>query len=222
MGESVAYLKEAKKYNQGAMAYPIYLGVDMQLIDRVKMNNPVSLNKPKDEIWIAYAGSLGTSYDFDTLLDAVKNINGRCKYKLWFIGDGVRHNEIATVIKEANLNAEITGFLSYDQLLGYLAYCDIAINIFRKGTKVVYSYKFNDYIAMNCFVLNSLEGETSSLVDDYKVGLNFDFSKNQLSIVLTDVIDNWDFFSKWKLNTDKLVSEKLDKVKIYSVVSEIF
>ena len=221
MGESVKYANEAKKYNQKAEVYPIYLGVDMQIINKVKAEKPVILEKPEDEVWIAYAGSLGVSYDFNALLDAVKSIHGRYKYKLWFVGDGVRHNEIETYIKSNGLNAEITGFLSYDQLLGYLSYCDIAINIFRNNTKVVYSYKFNDYVAMNCFVLNSLEGETAQMVDEYRIGRNFNFSDQPLSVVLEDTLKNWERYSKWKNNSKKLVEEKLDKEKIYSVVKEI-
>lgn len=222
MGESVKYANEAKKYNQNAEVYPIYLGVDMQIINKVKAEKPVILEKPEDEVWIAYAGSLGVSYDFDTLLAAVKSIHGRYKYRLWFVGDGVRHNEVETYIKSNGLNAEITGFLPYDQLLGYLSYCDIAINIFRKDTKVVYSYKFNDYVAMDCFVLNSLEGETAQMVDEYRIGRNFNFSDQPLSIVLEDTLKNWDEYRKRNVNCKRLVEDKLDKEEIYSVVKEIF
>ena len=222
MGESVKYANEAKKYNQKADVYPVYLGVDMHIINSVKEEKPVLLAKPEDEVWIAYAGALGVSYDFSTLLEAVKSIHGRYKYKLWFVGDGVRRGEIESLIKQYGLNAEITGFLPYDQLLGYLSYCDIAINIFRKDTKVVYSYKFNDYVAMDCFVLNSLEGETAQMIDDYKIGRNFNFSDNLLSTVLDDTLKNWDTYEKWTHNCQRLIEEKLDKEKIYSVVREIF
>ena len=222
MGESVKYANEAKKYNDKAEVYPIYLGIDLSIVNKVKAERPVSLEKPKDEVWIAYAGSLGQSYDFQALLDAVKGINGQYRYKLWFIGDGVRHNEIASYIETNHLNAEISGFLSYDELLGYLSYCDIAVNIFRANTKVVYSYKFNDYVAMNCFVLNSLEGETAEMVDEYAIGRNFDFSSNPLKEVLRDVLENWNIYDGWRKNCQQLIEEKLDKEKIYQVVKEIF
>lgn len=222
MGESVKYAQEAKKYNPHADVYPVYLGIDMSIMNKVKANNPVSLVKPKDEIWIAYAGSLGESYDFKALLDAVKSIHGKYQYKLWYIGDGVKHDMITDYIKVHGLNAEITGFLSYEQLLGYLNYCDIAVNIFRANTKVVYSYKFNDYVAMNCFVLNSLEGETAEMVDEYKIGRNFNFTDNTLSDVLEDTLKNWNEYEGWKSHHQRLIDEKLDKDKIYPVVKEIF
>ena len=222
MGESLAYANEAKKYNPKAGVYPVYLGVNMNIVNKVKANNPILLEKPKDEVWIAYAGSLGTSYDFETLLEAVKCIHGRYKYKLWFIGDGVRRNDIDKFIKDAGLNAEITGFLTYEQLLGYLSYCDIAVNIFRANTKVVYSYKFNDYVAMDCFVLNSLEGETADMVNEFQIGRNFNFSDHPLSVVLDDTIAHWEEYSSWRGNHQRLIDEKLDKEKIFSVVKDIF
>lgn len=222
MGESKKYVSEAKKYNKKATAYPIYLGVDINYINKIKIEHDVQLLKPNGEIWIGYAGSLGYSYDFKSLLDAVNSIKGGYQYKLWFIGDGGRRDEIEEFIKEHELNAEITGFLPYEKLLGYLSYCDIAVNIFRSNTKVIYSYKFNDYVAMNCFVLNSLEGETSEMIDQYKIGRNFNFSDNPLSNVMSEVLDRWEYYSSWKNNNQRLIREKLDKDKIYSVVKDIF
>ena len=222
MGESVLYANEGKKYNKNARVYPVYLGVDVAFIDKVKENHCVRLVKPKGEIWIAYAGSLGNSYDFKTLLDAIKDIDGRYKYKLWFIGDGVKHEEIYSYVKDNGLNVEITGFLTHAQLLGYLSYCDMAVNIFRDRTKVVYSYKFNDYVAMNCFVLNSLEGETAEMVDKYRIGRNFNLTDRPLSEVLFDTLENWGEYSSWRENAQTLIEEKLDKDKIYSVVCDIF
>ena len=222
MGESVKYANEAKSFNKKAEAYPVYLGVDIQYINKVKKSPGVYLNKSENEIWIAYAGSLGNSYDFQELLNAVKLLHGRYKYKLWFIGDGVLHKEIESYIKKNKLNAEITGFVSYEHLLGYLSYCDIAVNIFKNDTKVVYSYKFNDYVAMNCFVLNSLEGETAQMVNEYRIGKNFNFSNNPLVNVLEDVLKNWKEYSSWKGNNLRLIQEKLDKEKIYSIVPQIF
>lgn len=222
MGESVKYANEAKRFNNKAVVYPIYLGVDVNYIGKIKDQNCIVLSKPDNEIWIGYAGSLGMSYDFEVLLDAIKSIHGRYKYKLWFIGDGVRRDEISLYINENKLNAEITGFLPYEQLLGYLSYCDIAVNIFRKNTKVVYSYKFNDYVAMDCFVLNSLKGETADLVDEYQIGRNFNFSDHSLGDVLEDTLAHWQDYCKWNLNCKNFVEKKLNKAEIYSVVNDIF
>lgn len=222
LGESVAYANEAKKCNSNAEVYPIYLGVDVDTVNKVKENLSIHLDKPQDEIWIAYAGSFKASNDLLALLSAIKELHGKVKYKLWLVGDGVERPFLEKYIYDNKLDAEITGFCRYQDLLSYLYYCDIAINIFKKGTKVVFSYKFNDYVAMNCFVLNSLEGETAEMVDSYHIGRNFDFDSHPLSEVLKDTILHWDIYSSWKKNSDRLVEEKLDKEKIYSVVDHVF
>lgn len=222
MAESIAYALKAKERNSQACVYPIYLGVDVSYIKKVKEDNSFNIVKPINEIWIAYAGSLGDSYDFKTLLEGIRSIHGKYNYKMLFVGDGINRAYIDNYAKENRLNVEITGCLPYEKLLKHLQYCDIAVNIFRENTKVVYSYKFNDYVAMECFVLNSLKGETADLVDEYQIGRNFNFSDHSLGYVLEDTLTHWQDYCRWNLNCKNLIEKKLDKVKIYSVVNDIF
>lgn len=221
LGESKEYAFEAAKYNPSVPVYPFYLGVDTDKVQAAIDNNVLKIKKPESEIWIAYGGSLGTSYDFETLIKSVSVLNGKYAYKLWFIGDGVVRKNIEDMSRKYHVNIEITGFLPYDRLLSYLSYCDIAVNIFRENTKVVHSYKFNDYVATNCFILNSLEGETAEMIDKYQIGLNFDFKENSLDKVLLDCVSNWDKYKYLKNNNTRLISEVLDKRKIYSRINEI-
>ena len=221
LGESKQYADEAALYNNKASIYPLYLGVDRNEVNKLITNSTLALNRSNDEIWIGYAGSLGTSYDFETLVKGVASLNGKYQYKLFFIGDGVCRAKVENLINQYSVNAEITGFLKYGDLLKYLSYCDIAVNIFRDKTKVVHSYKFNDYVATNCFILNSLLGETADMVDRYKVGLNFDFKDNTFDKVLLQCLEFWDDYREWKLNNERLVDELLDKEAIYSQIGTI-
>ena len=123
-------------------------------------------------------------------MSSVATLNGKYKYKLLFIGDGVSRTHVESLINQYNVIAKITGYVSYADMLKYLSLCDIAINIFKKDTKVIHSYKFNDYVATNCFILNSLKGETSELIDKYQVGLNFDYAGNPLDKILLECVSN--------------------------------
>lgn len=216
LGESIKYTKAAHNYNPLAMVMPLYLGVDKQVVASLIDESKVCFAKPDNEIWIAYGGSLGTSYDFDTLIKSVAFLNGKYKYKLLFVGDGVSRSYVEKLIVKYAVNATVTGFLKYKDYLKYLSFCDIAINIFREGTKVVHSYKFNDYVATNCFILNSLEGETADMISEYKIGLNFNFKDCSLQNVLEDCCKNWDKYKAWKGNNERLITELLDKKNIYS------
>ena len=221
IAESREYGSVASRFNNKAIMYPIYLGVDVSYVKLILASNPIKLYKPKDEVWIGYAGNLGQSYDFDTLIDAVKALNGRYRYKLWFIGDGEMHEYINSSIQKNLICAEITGYIPYKKLLGYLAYCDIAINIFKADTKVVHSYKFNDYAAMGCFILNSLEGETAEMIERYKVGLNFNFTDYPLKKILNETLAHWDTYQSWRQNNQLLIQQKLDQDKIYQCLEKI-
>lgn len=218
LGESIQYAKIAQKYNSKVPVYPIYLGIDSNQIMRLKEQSKVSLEKDINEIWICYGGSLGNSYDFDVLLEAVKNIHGNCNYKLWFVGGGENQYRIGKKIEELGLNATITGEIPYEDYLKYLSYCDIGINIFKKDSLVVHSYKFNDYVASGLFVLNSLEGETAEIIDQYQIGLNFDFDNNSLVKVLKEVCVKWDDYKGYKQNNILLINQKMEKEKIYRPV----
>lgn len=43
----------------------------------------LTLNKSNEERWIGYAGSLGMSYDFESLIKGVAVLNGKYQYKLF-------------------------------------------------------------------------------------------------------------------------------------------
>jgi len=218
LGESKKYAEIAQHYNPNAQVYPLYLGVDLEQIKYLKAQSDVNIIKPENEIWICYGGSLGNSYDFDTLLNAVSEIHGICNYKLLFVGGGEKRMYIQNKINELSLNATITGQLSYADYLKYLSFCDIAINIFKENTLVVHSYKFNDYVASGLFILNSLKGETAEVIEKYNIGKNFDFSEQALSVVLKDVCVNWETYRISKSNNIRLIDELMDKKKIYNDV----
>ncbi|MEI8084604.1 MAG: hypothetical protein WCG93_00165 [Paludibacter sp.] len=216
---------ESKKYAQVALSKSntkkwsyTYLGVDVE-----EMNNLVAssnaINRSDDgQIWICYGGSLGNSYDFDSILKAIKYIDSKgIKYKFLFVAEGEYADMINSYILENKLNAVITGRMPYNDYLKYLSCCDIAINSFKKTTEVVYSYKFNDYVGLKLFVLNNLQGETAEMVDDYQIGINF--RENNLSEILFDVCSNWEKYKLWKENSTNLINEKLNTAMIYNQLS---
>jgi len=216
LGESVKYADTAAMYNKKAIEMPIYLGIDMEYVKEQIASSKVDVVKSDDELWIAYGGSLGNSYDFKTLIKNVALLNENYKYKLFFIGDGINRKYVEDLLKKYSVNSKIIGFVQYNDYLKYLSLCDIAINIFKWDTKVIHSYKFNDYVGTGCFILNSLVGETAEMIDKYKVGLNFDFSGNDLFEKLKNVFNNWSEYSKWRNNNALLIADCLNKKNIYS------
>lgn len=221
--ESMKYRDEAKKYNKFAIANCTYLGIDKEKIESLLKQSKVSVLKPADELWICYGGHLGKSYDFDAILKALLYIQERgIKYKFLFVGDGELREKIETFATLHQLNISITGVQRYADYLKYLSFCDIAINIFKENTKVVHSYKFNDYVALNLFVLNSLVGETAEMINEYKMGLNFDFKTHCLKEVLYEVCCNWERYKACRNNAIALIDTLLDEKRIYRKMIDLF
>ena len=77
LGESKQYANEAAFYNHRAPIYPLYLGIDKKEVKKLVAESKLTLNKPNEERWIGYAGSLGTSYDFESLIKGVAVLNGK-------------------------------------------------------------------------------------------------------------------------------------------------
>jgi len=218
-GESKAYAKAAHDINPQVPWSYTYLGVDVfearNLIDRSKLE----IQRSSDEIWLCYGGSLSNSYDFETILNALKIIHShKIRYKMIFVGEGEKRQFIETFSRKNSLNIEVTGRLSYQDYLKCLSLCDIGFNSFIKGTKVVHSYKFNDYCAAGLYILNNLKGETAEMIDKYDVGLNF--NSNDLAEKLLEVCKNWSLYCPKKQNIELLINNELDSRIIYNKMKE--
>ncbi|UAM96617.1 hypothetical protein K8354_09705 [Polaribacter litorisediminis] len=218
-GESKAYALAAHDINPGVPWSYTYLGVNKDQTKKLVEKSNFQLNKPADEIWICYGGSLDNSYDFDLLLKAIQDIDDKnIKYCMYFVGEGEKRSFIEKFTVDNSLNIKITGRLAYKDYLKYLSVCDIGINSFRKESFVAHSFKFNDYVASNLFILNNLVGETSEMIDQYKIGLNF--NEDNLPEILYKVCKNWETYSADNLNMELLIKNELDSVRIYKKLIE--
>lgn len=153
--------------------HTVYLGTRIETFDEHVKNNPI--NKPEDELWFGYCGTLGASYDITCAIDALVLIKerGLTPPKFIVMGDGPRKAEFEAYAKEKCVDAVFTGRLSYDQMCGRLASCDIAVNPITKGAAQSIINKHGDYAASGIPVLNTQECEEyRNLVTDYDMGYN--------------------------------------------------
>lgn len=215
--ESIEYANVAQKHNKKTKALAVYLGTDTEKYNYLISKSDLSISKPENEIWICYGGGMGNSYDFDVILNSISEINQLNKYniKLLFIGGGLKANYVQNYIDCNNLPAIITGFLPYCDFLKYLSYCDIALNSFIKESKVVHSYKFNDYILSGLAVVNNLKGETADFIEKYEIGLNFDYKNNLLKDKLLYLLENPEEVIKMKKNSIYVANNVLNTKIIY-------
>lgn len=217
-GESKRYVEIGHQINPKVPYLYTYLGVDLKQVQKLIYSSKVQLYKPENEIWIAYGGSLGQSYDFYTILKGIRELeNKHIPYKMWFVGGGEKEKEISEFSQRYNLNVEVTGRIPYEDYLKYLSYCDIGINTFKEGTRVVHSYKFNDYVASGCLILNNLTGETADMVNKYKIGYNFT-NNTFVEVLMTAIYELPKIKTILNHNLNQLIQKELNTETIYPLL----
>ena len=213
-GESIKYAEHVHNYNPSAPWMPIYLGVNKGKINKLIDSSSIKIPSRTADIRLCYGGDLGNSYGFEGILNALVYIQEKgINYEMFFVGCGDKESYIKDFATKHHLNVMITGKLPYGDYLKYLSTCDIAFNSFVSNTKVVHSYKFNDYMATNNFVMNNLKGETADMVDKYKIGMNY--TDDRSGEILYEVCNNWDTYKTYRGNVPWYVSEVLDADIIY-------
>lgn len=152
----------------------VFLGTNLDTFDRNVYENKVS-DKPTSELWLAYCGTLGKSYDLKCVIDALQLVEKKGYESPRFIvmGDGPQRAEFEIYAKEKGIASEFLGFLPYDRMCGLLKACDFAVNPIVRGAAQSIINKHGDYAAAGLAVLNTQESEEyKGLVNKYKMGFN--------------------------------------------------
>ena len=169
---SDTYAQRALRVNKKCRASEtVYLGTELNAFDRYASEEPV-LKKKKDEIWLAYCGTLGASYDLPCVIDALALLDDD-SLRLIVMGDGPRIDEFRHYADEKRIRAEFMGRLPYDRLCSQLCACDMTVNpIVRNAAQSIIN-KHADYAASGLPVVSTQESEEyRSLIETYHMGLN--------------------------------------------------
>lgn len=200
---SDTYAQRALRVNSKCQdAQVAYLGTDLDTFDS-NSNALLGIDKNPEEIWLAYCGTLGESYDLITVFDALAILAEEGKIPPLFIvmGDGPRRAEFEQYATERNLGVVFAGKLSYDQMCSLLMMCDIAVNPIAHNAAQSIINKHADYAAAGIPVLSTQESiEYRDLVDTYQMGFNIANG------------DSYEFAERlWQLCEDKETRLKMGK-----------
>ena len=219
---SKTYLSRALSTNKNNKGEVIYLGTSLERFDHFASYEPV-IQKHNGEMFIAYAGTLGHSYDIKTMIDAFLLIeNDEKKIKLLIMGDG----PLESVFKEhAGNNTCIifTGRLAYANMVSQLIISDIAVNTISQGAAQSIINKHADYAAAGLPVINNQENnEYHELISDYECGINCKNNNIQdLHEAMLTLIKNKELRIKYGLNSRRLAEEIFNRDVTYRRIPEI-
>ena len=149
----------------------VYVGNDLAAFDAGAREHLPEIEKPDGELWVAYAGTLGASYDIATLVDAAKLVaqweeNARNKdsateaarvphVRVKILGDGPDRAALEARAREAGAPVDFIGYAPYDTMAAWLCASDITVNSLVAGAAQSIVTKIGDYLASGNPMINT-------------------------------------------------------------------
>lgn len=171
---SQTYVDRALRVNDKCKSgTTVFLGTNLDTFDVYASEAPI-IHKPDDEIWLAYCGTLGSSYDLICVFDALELLSENdIKLKFIIMGDGPRRNEFEQYVVGKDVDVVFKGSLPYNQMCSLLCECDITVNPIMHGAAQSIINKHGDYAASGLPVVSTQENkEYRDLIEDYYMGFN--------------------------------------------------
>ena len=222
---SQTYVDRAMKVNKKCeKGHSVFLGMELSKFDLYASEHTM-LNKPSDEIWIAYIGTLGHSYDLISVIDALKILNdsGINNIKFIVMGDGPLRLKFEEHARSLNVNIEFTGKLDYKKMVSTLTSCDIAVNPIIKNSAASIINKHADYVAAGLPIINTQESiEFRTLLDENNAGLNCennnpkDLADKLLRLCRDDVLRK-----TMGQNSRNVAENKFDRLQTYKEIIDL-
>lgn len=215
---SKTYMNRAKRVNKKCRdTHTVFLGTELSVFDKYAKENHIE--KPEDELWIGYCGTLGASYDITIVIDALALLKKRNVKVPNFIvlGDGEKRREFEEYAKGLDVDCVFTGKLPYEQMCGWLAVCDIAVNPIMHNAAQSIINKHGDYTASGIPVLSTQEcKEYRKLVEKYNMGFNCqNGNAEELADKLQLLIENEKIRFEMGVNARRCAMEKFDRSNSY-------
>lgn len=199
----------------------VFLGTDLEYFDKCKKENESIYND--DVVRVAYIGTLGHSYNIKCVIDALKKLKEKGIKNLLFVimGNGPLKQEFERYARENEINCEFTGRLNYEEMVGKLASCDIAVNPITKGAAQSIINKVGDYAAAGLPVVSTQECiEYKKLVEDYAIGYNVEAGE-ELADKIEILYKDKELRKRLGSNNRKLAEEKFDRKKAYLEIKNL-
>lgn len=184
------------------------------------------IEKKEGEVWVTYAGTLGSTYDLYTLLDAAEVLKAKGHEHIIFkiLGQGPEGESLKRYAKEKDLtNVDFVGFVEYEKMAAWLSKSDMTINSIKRRASQSIINKVADYFAAGIPCLNgSLCQEMRDLIEDYQAGLNFE-PENVDSLVdaILKIEGDKTKANEYGVNAKRLAREKFDRSVSYIEIINI-
>ena len=202
------------------------MGNEIAVFDEGVEKNKDSAKKPGGELWVSYAGTIGTSYDIRTMVLAAEELErrGRDDVKFKILGGGPLKEELEELARSRNISSvEFVGYAPYDKMAAYLRASDILVNSFVKKAPQSIVTKIGDYLAAGRPMINTcMSPEFRKKVEQDGFGVNI---LPEDAGILADAVERLlaDEQGRERMgeNARRIAEEQFDRPKSYRKIEKL-
>lgn len=199
----------------------VYIGAMLERFNEGVKKYKSDIVKPSNEFWIAYAGTIGASYDIATVIQAVDELNhaGYPNIKFKIFGKGPEEEKFKDLAERLdNKNIHFCGFMDYEKLAAYLSASDVSVNCIKANASQSVINKIADYFAAGKPVLNCGSSvEMQDMIKKNDVGYNYCAEDaSNLAEMLKHIIANPVEASKKGSNARELAEAEFNRLKTHT------
>ena len=218
-----------KKKDRTIPRETVYVGNDLSDYDAGVTEFFDKIHKDKNEFWVTYAGTLGESYDLETMILAADLLNkkGYEKIKIYILGGGPKEESLRELAKSKMGKVEFVGYLPYKKMAAYLSKSDIVVNSFVKKAPQSIVTKIGDYLASGNPMINTCSSkEFRNKVDKDGFGVNIEAENAE--VLANTIISLYEDIQKRELMGEKarqIAEQEFDRknsyLKICSLIESV-
>lgn len=167
--------------------YTLYISKD----DKNNFENPKYIEYDQNYIDVCYLGSINFIIDVDKIVDVLLKISQIKPIRIKVIGAGENTEYFLTMLKKNNFQVEYYGAIyDWNKIVELFKTCYFGINIYKTNIKVGVTIKSIDYFQLGLPILNSVKGDTTSIVKKYRAGINVEqFNSNEIVKIVENIYE---------------------------------
>lgn len=227
VGTSDEYTMRAFKKRKKDIPYAtVYVGTEMDVFDEGVWKYREEFEKLEGDFRVTYAGSIGTSYDIKTLIDASEIVQQRAgaDIKFYILGTGPLKEELEQYAKDIRCdNVTFMGYVEYQKMAAFLSESDILVNSYIRNAPQSIVTKIGDYLSAGKPIINTLSNpEFCRMVEQCGFGVNVEAEDaEKLAEAILDLYHDAPLRAKISFNARRCAEEKFDRKTGYLQIVEM-
>ena len=207
---SQSYMNRVKSVRCGSFPSAVApIGSDLKYVSRLMEQQ--HMDKPENEFWLSYIGTLGKSYDLKMVIDALGQLEKRGVKGIVFkvMGSGPDEANLKVYAASKKCHVEFLGLLPYDKMIQILACSDLAVNPIVGDSVASLINKVADYSACGVPTINTQNcQEYIDALDSTHSGMTVpDGMTDLFADTLALLVNNPSLLQSYKKNVSALANQ---------------